>query len=351
MPTNHKNSIWNLLNDLSTKSGITEVSINGPKNVFVERGGQFIRLSTNLPKEDIEQFIKDVATHNLKPCDKDHPILDGNLPDGSRINIITEPFVQGSPAISIRKYLKSLSSFEKNPDAFGLTSHWIEFLRACVASRMNIVVSGGTGVGKTTFLNLLLGEIAQSERVICIEDTLELSVNLPNVVRLESGAKSQYSSAQLSTRDLVKNTLRMRPDRIIIGETRGAELFDLLQAMNTGHEGSMTSIHANTGGECLSRMETLFLMAGFDIPIVVVRKQLASAVNFIIQLGRDHEGKRVITEIVEVCGMEGPVLLTQHIAKRDDGILLPQGFVPKTMAQIHRMSGLPINFFDTFDNA
>jgi len=351
MTVNAKNSIWNLLNDLSTKSGITEISINGPKNVFVERSGQFIRLSTNLPKEDIEQFIQEVAANNLKICDKDHPILDGNLPDGSRINIITEPFVQGSPAISIRKYLKTLTSFDKNPDAFGLTSQWIEFLKSCVAARMNIVVSGGTGVGKTTFLNLLLGEIANAERVICIEDTLELSVHLPNVVRLESGAKSQYSSAQISTRDLVKNTLRMRPDRIIIGETRGAELFDLLQAMNTGHEGSMTSIHANTGGECLSRMETLFLMAGFDIPLIVVRKQLASAVNFIIQLGRDHEGKRVISEIVEVCGMEGQNLLTQTIAKRDDGVLVAQGFVPKTIAQLNRMGGLPLNFFDTFDNA
>jgi pilus assembly protein CpaF len=344
----NKNSIWNLLRDLAGKSGITEISINGPKNVFVERGGQYIRLQTNLPKEDIDQFILDVATFNLKICDKDHPILDGSLPDGSRINIITEPFVQGSPAISIRKYIKALSSFEKNPDAFGLTPKWIEFLKAAVSSHMNIVVSGGTGVGKTTFLNLLLGEIAPAERVICIEDTIELSLSLPNVVRLESGAKNQYSSAQVSTRDLVKNTLRMRPDRIIIGETRGAELFDLLQAMNTGHEGSMTSIHANSGGECLSRMETLFLMAGFDIPLIVVRKQLSSAINFIVQLGRDHQGQRVITEIVEVCGMEGQVLLTQHIAKREDGILQHQGFVPKKIAEINRMGGLPLNFFDSF---
>jgi pilus assembly protein CpaF len=350
MYPNNKNSIWNLLNDLGSKSGITEISINGPKNVFVERGGQFIRLATNLPKEDIDQFILDVASYNLKSCDKDHPILDGSLPDGSRINIIAEPFVQGSPAISIRKYLKALSSFDKNPDAFGLTPKWIEFLRACVASHMNIVVSGGTGVGKTTFLNLLLGEIAQAERVICIEDTIELSLSLPNVVRLESGSKNQYSSASLSTRDLVKNTLRMRPDRIIIGETRGPELFDLLQAMNTGHEGSMTSIHANSGGECLSRMETLFLMAGFDIPLMVVRKQLASALNFIVQLGRDKEGKRVITEIVEVCGMEGNVLVTQQIAKREDGILVAQGIAPKKIAEIHRMGGLPLNFFDTFPN-
>ena len=204
-----------------------------------------------------------------------------------------------------------------------------------------MVVSGGTGVGKTTLLNLLIAEIPKAERVITIEDTLELNVNLPNVVRLESGAKSLYSSASINTRDLVKNTLRMRPDRVIIGETRGGELFDLLQAMNTGHEGSMTSIHSNSGGECLSRMETLFLMAGFDIPIVVVRKQISSAINFIVQVGRDKEGNRVITEVVEICGMEGPSILTQPILQRDDeGHLIFSGFAPKCMDKLHRHGGL-----------
>ena len=218
-----------------------------------------------------------------------------------------------------------------------------------MSAKLNVVVSGGTGVGKTTFLNLLINEIAKAERVIAIEDTLELSITLPNVVRLESGAKSLQSKSNLSTRDLVKNTLRMRPDRIIIGETRGAELFDLLQAMNTGHEGSMTSVHANSGGECLSRMETLFLLAGFEIPLVVVRKQMSSAINFIVQLGRDTDGKRVITEIIEVCGMEGPTILVQQIASRDeDGILQFKGLAPKSFDKLHRMGGLPFNFFESF---
>lgn len=340
------NAIWNLINDLNKKSGITEILINDPRHVFVERGGQFIQLNANLPATDINDFIKDVAEMNQKVCDADHPILDGNLPDGSRINIINEPFVQGSPAISIRKYLKTITSFENNPAAFGLTDKWIEFFKAAVTSRVNIVVSGGTGVGKTTFLNLLLNEIGKMERVITIEDTLELSVNLPNVVRLESGAKSLQSKSNLSTRDLVKNTLRMRPDRIIIGETRGPELFDLLQAMNTGHEGSMTSIHANTGGDCLSRMETLFLMAGFEIPIVVVRKQMAQALNFIVQLGRDQHGQRVIQEIVEVCGMEGPTMLIQQIAAREEGELVFKGIAPKVMAQLNRRGNLPFDFFE-----
>jgi pilus assembly protein CpaF len=338
------NTIWNLLEDLKKKTGITEVLINGPKNVFIERNGQFIQINANLPMEDIMQFIKEVADQNQKVCDANNPILDGVLPDGSRINIISEPFVNGSPAISIRKYLKFISSFENSPTIFGVTPHWVELLRAMVKSRLNIVVAGGTGVGKTTFLNLLINEIPKTERLVVIEDTPELTVNQPNVVRLESGAKILQSSTTLSTRDLVKNTLRMRPDRIIIGETRGGELFDLLQAMNTGHDGSMTSVHASSAGECLSRMETLFLLAGFDIPVTVVRKQMSSAVQFIIQLGRDNEGNRVISEILEVCGMEGPVILIQSIAKREDGFLV-FNMAPRNMDKLHKVGGLPMNFF------
>ncbi|MBC7428854.1 MAG: CpaF family protein [Bacteriovorax sp.] len=340
------NSIWNLINDLGKKNGITEILINGPKNVFVERAGQFIQINANLPAADIHQFIKEVADLNQKHCDSDNPIMDGNLPDGSRINIINEPFVSGSPAISIRKYLKFISSFENNPAIFGLTPHWIEFLKAIISARLNIVVSGGTGVGKTTFLNLMINEIPSHERVIAIEDTLELSINKPNVVRLESGAKAMQSKSTLTTRDLVKNTLRMRPDRIIIGETRGGELFDLLQAMNTGHDGSMTSVHASSGSECLSRMETLFLLAGFEIPLNVVRRQMTSAVQFIIQLGRDKDGNRVINEIIEVCGMEGSTMLIQTIAERVDGFLEFKGMAPKNMEKLHRQGGLAMNFFE-----
>jgi pilus assembly protein CpaF len=344
----NNNSIWNLINDLNKKSGITEILINGPKSIFVERGGQFIQLNANLPAQDINVFIQEVAAFNQKVCNNDNPILDGNLPDGSRINIINSPFVMGSPAISIRKYLRSITSFDANPNAFGLTPQWIEFFKAMMSARLNIVVSGGTGVGKTTFLNLLINEVSKAERIITIEDTIELSVNSPNVVRLESGAKSLSSKSNLTTRDLVKNTLRMRPDRIIVGETRGAELFDLLQAMNTGHEGSMTSVHANSGGECLSRLETLFLLAGFEIPLSVVRKQISSAVNFIIQLGRDQEGQRVINEITEVCGMEGSTMLTQTIAERVDGHLQFKGLAPRVFEKLHRHGGLPTNFFQSF---
>lgn len=340
------NSVWNLLNDLRKKNGITEILINGPKSVFVEKGGEFIQLNTNIPSEDIKHFIKEVAELNHKYCDNDNPILDGNLPDGSRINIINEPFVNGGPAISIRKYLKFISSFENNPELFGLGPRWITLMKAIVSSRLNVVVSGGTGVGKTTFLNLMINEISTHERVIAIEDTPELTINIPNVVRLESGAKVLQSKTTLTTRDLVKNSLRMRPDRIIIGETRGGELFDLLQAMNTGHDGSLTTVHASSGGECLSRMETLFLLSGMEIPLNVVRRQMSSAIQFIIQLGRDKEGHRVISEIIEICGMEGNTILIQQIAAREEGFLMFKGIAPKNLEKLHRAGGLPINFFE-----
>jgi len=342
------NSVWNLLNDLGKKAGITEVLINSPKHIFVEKSGQFIQLNANLPEDDIYSFIKDIATKNQKLCDEDHPILDGNLPDGSRINVILPPFVQNHPAISIRKYLKFVSNFEKDPSLFGLNPKLVELLKAMVLSRSNIVISGGTGVGKTTFLNMLIAEIPKSERLITIEDTIELGVNHINCVRLESGRVTKNNSQSFSTRDLVKNTLRMRPDRIVIGETRGAELFDLLQAMNTGHEGSMTSVHSNSSGECLSRLETLFLLAGFEIPIQVVRKQMSTAIDFIIQLSRDKEGNRVVTEITEICGMEGPTMLLQPLFTREDNFMQFSGLAPKRIEELHRDGGLPLNFFENF---
>lgn len=341
------NSVWNLLNDLQTKKGITEVVINGPKTVFVERGGHFIQLNVSLTKNDIYQFIQDIAEFNKKKCDSDTPILDGNLPDGSRINIINEPFALHCPAITIRKYLKSITSFDQNHSAFGLNEKWVEFFKSLVSARLNVIVSGGTGVGKTTFLNLLLAELSPQERVVTIEDTIELSLNFPNVVRLEAGSKLIQTKAIVNTRDLVKNTLRMRPDRIIIGEIRGEELFDLLQAMNTGHDGSMSSVHANNPGECVQRLETLFLLAGYDVPHHVVRRQIASAVDFIIQLGRNREGNRVVSSVAEITGMEGDSILMQTIAsKNEDEVLVPRGIVPKNMDKLNHMGGLPLNFFN-----
>ncbi len=342
----NSNAIWNFLDELENKKGISEIIINDIDKVFVERDGSLIQLNMNFSLDEIFGFIKDVADKNQKQCDAEHPILDGSLPNGSRINIITFPFVQYSPSITIRKYIKSITSFENNPTCFGLNPIWIIFLQALITSRMNIVVSGGTSVGKTTLLNLLLNEVNSKDRIITIEDTIELSLQHNNSVRLEARQASLASNASLSINDLVKNTLRMRPDRIILGEVRGGELFDLLQAMNTGHKGSMTSIHANSAVECLDRMENLFLMSGFDLPYKVVRKQIQTAVDFVIQLSRDSDGNRIISEIIELTGMEGDTLLTNTIATVKDGVLSFSGFSPQRMNILKEHAGLDEGFFE-----
>jgi pilus assembly protein CpaF len=340
------NSVWNFLNDLSNKKGITEVVINGPKSVFVERGGKFIQLNVSLSKNDIYAFTYDVASYNNKECDADQPILDGILPDGSRINIIIEPFVDKSPAISIRKYLKDFKTFDTATGAFGIFDRWSVFFKACVMARVNLIVSGGTGVGKTTFLNMLLNEVHHDERIITIEDTLELQINTPNSVRLEASLKSTITGNQVTVRDLVKNTLRMRPDRIIVGETRGGEIFDLFQAMNTGHNGSMSSVHANSPGECLSRMETLYLLAGYDVPYHVVRRQIASALNIIVQISRDDSGKRIVSNISELTGVEGDRILSHDLATYNDGGLKASGIAPSILSRLIKDGDLPQDFFD-----
>jgi pilus assembly protein CpaF len=320
----NQNAMWQMIGDLSTKQGITEIVVNSAKSVFVERDGKFIQLAVQIPKSDMYGFIKEVAEFNRKECNDQHPILDGILPDGSRVNVIRDPFANKYPAITIRKYLPTFKTFEQAPNAFGLTPKWIMFFKAAVKARLNMVISGGTGVGKTTFMNLMLSELPAKERVVTIEDTLELDINVPNNVRLESQSKSSLNTP-VETSDLVKNTLRMRPDRIIIGEVRGGEFFDLLQAMNTGHEGSMTSIHANSSAESFSRMESLYMMSGHDLPYQVIRKQMSLAIDLVIQLGRNRQGMRHISEIREITGIEGDTISSQAIARWEDDELVPTG--------------------------
>ncbi len=339
------NTVWALVNDLASKKGITEIVINGPKTVFVERGGQFTQLNVSLTKTDMYEFINEVASYNKKVCDTSFPIFDGSMPDGSRINAIIEPFSSGAPAISIRKYLQSIQSFDQDHDIFGLNSEWVDFFKSLVSAKMNIVVSGGSGVGKTTFLNLLLAELDPVERVITIEDTLELNIKVPNKVRLEVRGSGDLGQPSLGARDLVKNTLRMRPDRLIIGEVRGGEAFDLMQAMNTGHDGSMTSIHSNAPTECLSRIETLYLLAGFEVPYHVIRKQISTAIDFIIQVSRNREGLRVVSHVQELTGMEGDIILSQSVAELKDDKLALSGPSPKNMEKLHGMGGLRMDFF------
>ncbi|EQC46269.1 CpaF family protein [Bacteriovorax sp. Seq25_V] len=341
------NPVWKMLEDLATKKGITEIVINGPKSIFVERAGEFIGLNASFSRNDISTFIKEVADYNRKECDGDNPILDGNLPDGSRINIVLEPFCTNFCAITIRKYTAANLTLDDHSQSFGISEQWVPFFKSIIASRMNVIVSGGTGVGKTTFMNMLVREISPDQRIITIEDSLELSVSQINNVRLEAGKRLESTGETISTRELVKNTLRMRPDRIIIGEVRGGEVFDLLQAMNTGHEGSMTSVHANSSVEALSRLETLYLMAGFDLPYHVVRRQMSQAIDFIIQLGKGPGGKRVVKQVLEVNSMEGNTVLTSSILETIEGELVSTGVVPSQINKLSEAGLIKRDYFNT----
>ncbi len=338
-----RTKIHDFLDELAKKNGITEVIINRPDNVFVEKDGDLIHLETKFKDEDVEAFCQDVAQINRKSFGPETPILDGNLLDGSRVNLIHKDYTNSNHAITIRKYLKNIKTFKDAPGIFGLSNDWVEFLKYLVDARMNIVVSGGTGVGKTTFLNLLLQEIDPKSRVITIEDTRELQFNNLNTVRLEARPPSAKTQG-LSIRDLLKNTLRMRPDRIIVGEVRGGEVFDLLQAMNTGHEGSMTSVHANSPGECLLRLENLYYLAGYDLPLKALRYQISSAVDYIIQIKRNKNGERVVQQVTEIAGMESEKILMQDIGVYKDDKLTFTGLVPSNVAKLQK-AGLPKEFF------
>jgi len=337
------NKVTEFIAEISKKIGITEIIINNLDNIYVEKDGELIRLDIQLPEEDINEFCESIAEYNKKEFDAFSPVLDGNTPDGSRINIIHKDYTSRCHAITIRRYTKSIKNFDTSPNIFELNEDWMFFLKILVRAKMNIVVAGGTGVGKTTFLNLLLQEVPPKERIITIEDTRELQFKLPNVVRLEA-RPTVGENKGLTIRDLVKNTLRMRPDRIIVGECRGSEVFDLLQAMNTGHEGSMTSVHANSPGESYMRLENLYLLAGFDLPIKALRYQMASAIDYIVQIKRDRDGKRIVSQVVEVGNLEGDKILSQDVGVLKGGKLEFTGLVPSTMDRLIK-AGLPKDFF------
>ena len=339
----NKNRINDLIDELAKKAGISELIINKNDNVYVEKDGEMIRIDAKFSDEEIDSFCQDLALFNRKPFNEDYPILDGNLPDGSRVNLIHKDYTKSCHAITIRRYTKSIKTFDGSPGIFSLTPQWADFLKFLVRARVNILVAGGTGVGKTTFLNLMLQEIPSKERIITIEDTRELQFNLPNVVRLE--ARPPVGDLKgLTIRDLLKNTLRMRPDRIVVGECRGGEVFDLLQAMNTGHEGSMTSVHANSPGECLLRLENLYMLSGYELPIKALRYQISTAIDFIVQIRRDKNGNRVVHQVTEVSMMEGDKILMQDIGIQKDGQIRFTGLVPSCFARLQK-AGLPKDFF------
>jgi pilus assembly protein CpaF len=301
-----------LLDDAS----ISEVMVNGPNRVYIERKG---KLELSNVKFDDDDHVRRVIDRIILPLgrrvDAEQPLVDARLPDGSRVNAVIPPVAIDGSSITIRKFgTKKLTVDDLI--AFGsMTPQIAEFLKACVVSRLNVVVSGGTGSGKTTLLNVLSGFIPEDERIVTIEDAAELKLHQDHIVRLESKKPNLDGKGEVTIRDLVKNALRMRPERIVVGECRGGETLDMLQAMNTGHDGSLTTLHANTPRDAISRIESMALMSGLDFPLKVIREQIASAVELIVQQARLRDGSRKITYITEVAGMEGDTVVLQDIFK------------------------------------
>ena len=293
---------------------ITEIMVNGPDHVYIEQKGRVTE--TNIHFDD-EAHVYRVIERIIRPLgrrvDRKWPMVDGRLPDGSRVNVIIPPSAIDGPTITIRKFSKKKLQIEDLIELGSLTPQMAEFLRACVVSRLNIIVSGRTGSGKTTLLNVLSNFIPNSERIVTIEDSAELQLAKPHVVRLEGHPADPDGTGHVTIRDLVVNSLRMRPERIIVGEVRDAAALDMLQAMNTGHDGSLTTLHANTPRDTISRLETMALMAGIDFPIKVIREQIASAIDLIVQTSRMRDGSRRIVQITEVQGMEGDIVVMQDV--------------------------------------
>ncbi len=295
---------------------ISEVMVNGPKLVYIERKGKLVK--TNVQFEDdahVLRIIDRIVLPLGRRVDADSPTVDARLPDGSRVNAVVPPVAIDGPSITIRKFGKHKLTMEQLIEFKSVTPIMVEFLQACVVARLNVVVAGGTGSGKTTLLNALSSFIPEEQRIVTIEDSAELQLHQEHVVRLETKASNLDGKGLVTTRDLVRNSLRMRPDRIVVGECRGGETLDMLQAMNTGHDGSLTTIHANSPRDALSRLETLTMMAGMDLPLKVIREQVASAVDLIVQASRLRDGTRKITAITEVAGMEGETIVLTDIFK------------------------------------
>jgi pilus assembly protein CpaF len=302
--------IENLLRDPS----VSEVMVNAPDEVFFERGGRIHRSQVRFRDgAHIMRIAERIVSRVGRRVDESSPMVDARLPDGSRVNIIIPPVAPKSPCITIRKFRKDKMKLDDLVTIGSVTPEGVAFLRASVHIKRNIIVSGGTGSGKTTLLNALSGAIPDTERLVTIEDPTELRLQQPHVVSLEARPASVEGRGEVTQRDLVRNALRMRPDRIIIGEVRGGETFDMLQAMNTGHEGSISTVHANSPRDAVARMESLVLMTGMELPLRVIREQIASAISLILQQTRFSDGSRRVTHITEVTGLEGQTLTLQDI--------------------------------------
>jgi pilus assembly protein CpaF len=308
--------IESLLRDPS----VTEVMANGPKLIFVERYGRIERTDVEFDDEGhLRRIIDRICARVGRRVDEASPMVDARLPDGSRVNAIVPPIALDGSSLTIRKFSATPLTAGDLISYGTLNRPSAEFLDACVRGRRNVLVSGGTGSGKTTILNVLSGFVPSDERIVTIEDAAELQLNQEHVVRLESRPANSEGRGTVTTRDLVRNALRMRPDRIVVGEVRDSAALDMLQAMNTGHDGSLTTLHANTPRDALSRLETMVLMAGMDLPSRAIRDQITSAVDLVIQISRFKDGSRKIVNITEVVGMEGDTVTLQDLFTYDVG--------------------------------
>jgi pilus assembly protein CpaF len=293
---------------------ISEVMVNAADTIFYEKEGRLYLSSVRFRDDQhILRIVERIVAPLGRRVDESSPMVDARLPDGSRVNIIIPPVAPKSPTVTIRKFRTDKMTINDLVATGSLTNELAEFFRACVQAKLNILISGGTGSGKTTMLNALSSFIPDTERIVTIEDPTELQLQQGHVVTLEARPPSLEGRGEVTQRDLVRNSLRMRPDRIIVGEVRGAEAFDMLQAMNTGHEGSLGTVHANTPRDALARIENMVMMAGFELPVKAIREQMQSAIHVVIQIARFPDGTRKVISVAEVSGMEGQVVTMQDL--------------------------------------
>ncbi len=323
---------------------ITEIMVNGAKNIYVERKGKIVRAPLTFENNDhVMRIIERIVAPMGRRIDESSPYVDARLPDGSRVNAVIPPLSLVGPVLTIRKFSKSPITIEQLIQYGSISREAVDFLKACVEARLNVVISGGTGSGKTTLLNVLSSFIPSDERILTVENAAELQLRQEHVVTLESRPANIEGKGEVTIRDLVVNALRMRPDRIVVGEIRDAAALDMLQAMNTGHDGSMTTAHSNSPRDTLSRLETMTLMAGMDLPVRAIREQISSAVDLVVHQARMRDGTRKVVNITEVTGMEGEVITITdifvfEIAGYENGKVIgqlrPTGLRPKFMEKI-----------------
>src|SRR2546421_8583514 len=300
---------------------ITEVMVNGPEHVYVERAGKIEPVGATFVDEDhLRRIIDKIVAQVGRRIDEATPMVDARLPDGSRVNAVVHPLAIGGPFLTIRKFAADPYTVEDLISFGTMNPATARFLEACVVGRLNCIVSGGTGTGKTTTLNVLSSFIPEDERIVTVEDAKELQLHQQHVLPMEARPPNIEGRGQVTIRDLVKNCLRMRPDRIVVGECRAGEALDMLQAMNTGHDGSITTVHSNSPRDTLARIETMTLMSGFDLPVRAIREQMASALDLIVHLTRLRDGTRRVTHVTEVQGMEGDVITLQDLFLFDFGM-------------------------------